>query len=90
MIDIATVRDAYEKVEIGGIGWIPGSTNTAAALTKLESKKAMEDFLDTGIFKWNNLQFFIRKGKNIKEPKQKWRWKIKTSGVMMERIFDDK
>lgn len=56
MIDIATDRDAYEKIEIHSIGWITGCTNIAYALTKLESNKRIEELLDTGIFNLDILQ----------------------------------
>ena len=47
MIDIAAVREAYERSDIDFIGWIPSRFNIANGLTKLGVCPALSGFLST-------------------------------------------
>lgn len=47
MIDIMSLRQAYERQEVFEIRWIHGNDNPADAMTKSEPNKALQTFIDT-------------------------------------------
>jgi hypothetical protein len=46
MIDIMSLRQAYERHEVFEIRWIHGNDNPADAMTKAEPNKALQTFID--------------------------------------------
>ena len=49
MIDIAAVREAYERSDIDYVGWIPSTSNIANGLTKLGICSVLSEFMTTNV-----------------------------------------
>ncbi|XDG08264.1 hypothetical protein ABKA04_007879 [Annulohypoxylon sp. FPYF3050] len=47
MIDIMSLRQSYERREIGDVRWIHGEDNPADAMTKSNANKALKTFIET-------------------------------------------
>ena len=47
MIDVMSLRQAYERREIAEVKWIKGSTNPADSMTKLKASNALKTLIDT-------------------------------------------
>ncbi|KAA8492079.1 Copia protein [Porphyridium purpureum] len=47
-LDLAVIREAFQRQEIARICWIRGEDNLADALTKVKSNKSLARFLQTG------------------------------------------
>lgn len=60
MIDIKSVREAYERMEVSDVAWIESKANPADPLTKLTSSPVLDKILDDGIIEHDVGQWVIR------------------------------
>ena len=47
MIDVMSLRQAYERREIAEVKWVKGSTNPADSMTKLKASNSLKSLIDT-------------------------------------------
>lgn len=60
MIDVQTIREAYEKMEISDVGWIRSEQNPADALTKVKDNEVLDRIIDEGILDHEVDQWVVR------------------------------
>ena len=60
MIDVMSLRQAYERREIAEVKWVKGTTNPADSMTKLSSSNALKALIDTNIVQWEVQEWVTR------------------------------
>ena len=69
MIDISTVRKAYENFEISDVGFLGSENNPADAFTKIGSFPSLQKLLNTGMADFPIEQWIIRNSYSKKDEK---------------------
>jgi hypothetical protein len=68
MIDIMSLRQAYERQEIFEIRWINGNDNPADAMTKSDPNKALQTFIDNNTITVR-IQGSVKRNRKINDNK---------------------
>ena len=63
MIDISSIREAYELREIAEIVWIKGSSNPADSMTKSNSNRALDEMIANNQYKLEK-EAWVERGNN--------------------------
>ena len=61
MVAVRALRESYERMEIGNVGWIRSEWNPADALTKVRENQVLNKLLDKGVISHPTEQWVIRK-----------------------------
>ena len=65
MIDVASIREAYNSYEISTVGLISGELNTADGLIRPNFSRLLNEIMKTGVDKTPVVQWVIRVGPKI-------------------------
>ena len=65
MVDVRSMRESYERMEISDLGWIRSEHNPADALTKMKENSVLNAILDEGKILHPVEQWIIRSGAEI-------------------------
>src|SRR5438034_7425408 len=71
MIDIMSLRQAYERQEVFEIRWIHGNDNPADAMTKAEPNKALQTLIDTNTMTMR-VQGWVKRDRKADDGGHEW------------------